>query len=275
MRSDVVALLACPICEEALHAGAASLGCSAGHRFDVARQGYVNLLAGRRVATAGDDAAMVAARLAFLQAGHFEPLVHAVADRVAAVDASGAVVDSGCGPGYYLSAVLPPGRPGLGLDVSVPAVRRAARAHPRVSAAVADCWARLPVRDEVAAVVLDIFAPRNGAEFARILRPDGRLIVVTPAVEHLGELIEPLGLVRVDAAKQRRLEESLSGHFRKEDQGRIDFELSLDGAAAGELVRMGPSARHVAAGELDRRLAAQPLWRATACVDIGVYRPSR
>ena len=68
---------------------------------------------------------------------------------------------------------------GLAVDVSKPALRRAAQAHPRAAAIRADLWRRLPVSDGVAALILNVFAPRNGPEYHRVLRPDGLLLVVT------------------------------------------------------------------------------------------------
>src|SRR5205085_2362216 len=82
-----------------------------------------------------------------------------------------------------------------------PAAGGAARAHPRALAVVADAWRRLPVRNGVLDRVLVTFAPRNGPETARVLRPDGRLVVVTPAPDHLRELVGALGLLRVDPDK--------------------------------------------------------------------------
>ena len=82
-----------------------------------------------------------------------------------------------------------------------PAARRAARAHPRAGAAVCDVWRGLPLADACADVVLDVFAPRNGAEFRRVLRPGGRLVVVTPTPAHLAELVPLLGLIGVDPDK--------------------------------------------------------------------------
>ena len=134
----------------------------------------------------GDTAAMVQARADFLAAGHFAGLAAEVADTAAealaaaAADGAGAgcVVESGAGTGYYLARVLDalPGRVGIALDRSRYALRRAARAHERIGAVACDVWRRLPVTATAAALALDVFAPRNGAELRRILsgRPAGR-----------------------------------------------------------------------------------------------------
>ncbi|HKN97561.1 MAG TPA: rRNA (guanine-N1)-methyltransferase, partial [Pseudonocardiaceae bacterium] len=158
----VVTALACPVCAAGLTRYGGALRCARGHSFDIARQGYVNLLAGTGSAHAGtaDTAAMVADRADFLAAGHYAPLAALVAQRVGAPD--GLVVEAGAGTGYYLAAVLDraPDAVGLALDVSPAALRRAARAHDRLGAVGWDVWRPWPVRDGVADVVLDVFAPR-------------------------------------------------------------------------------------------------------------------
>ena len=119
---------------------------------------------------------MVAAREAFLAAGHFDPVIAAVtaaAERALAAASAGGVVELGAGTGVQLADVLDrhPERVGLAIDRSRPAARRAARAHPRLGAVVCDVWRGLPVRSGAAALVLNAFAPRNGPEIARVLHP--------------------------------------------------------------------------------------------------------
>jgi 23S rRNA (guanine745-N1)-methyltransferase len=95
----------------------------------------------------------------------------------------------------------------VAVDISVPAARRAARAHQRAGSVVADAWAALPLADGCAEVVLVVFAPRGAGEIARVLRPGGRLVVLTPTPAHLGELVGPLGLLGVDGRKVEQLPE--------------------------------------------------------------------
>ena len=196
---DVVGYLRCPQCGNGLTRTDGSLRCPAGHCFDIARQGYVNLLQRGAAGGAGDTAAMVRARREFLSTGYFAPIAVALADAAAASVAGrskGCVVDVGAGTGYYLAALLArlSGHAGLALDVSRPALRVAARAHGRIGAVGCDAWRPLPITDSAADLVLNVFAPRDGAELRRILRPEGRLLLVTPAADHLSELTEPLGL---------------------------------------------------------------------------------
>jgi 23S rRNA (guanine745-N1)-methyltransferase len=110
--------------------------------------------------------------------------------------------------GYYLAETLNalPGRPGLCIDLSVPALRRASRAHPRAAALAANIWQRLPLAAHSAAVVLSVFGPRNAAEIDRVLTADGALIIAAPGAGHLRELLRPLGMIGIDPGKPRRRE---------------------------------------------------------------------
>ncbi|MFB4272452.1 putative RNA methyltransferase [Nonomuraea sp. GTA35] len=177
---------------------------------------------------------------------------HRVAGRTAPV-----IVDAGAGTGHYLAAVLDAINDGIGMafDVSKHAVRRAARVHPRAGAFVADVWRPLPIRSGVADVVIDVFAPRNGPEFRRVLRPGGAVVVVTPAPEHLSPLVEELGLLSVDEEKELRVARSLEG-FAETGRRSIAFEMELEPGDIAQVVGMGPSAWHHQANTLDERIAA-------------------
>ncbi|MFI7701915.1 putative RNA methyltransferase [Nonomuraea sp. NPDC049480] len=166
------------------------------------------------------------------------------------------IVDAGAGTGHYLATVLNAVSDGIGMafDVSKHAVRRAARVHPRAGAFVADVWRPLPIKDGVADVVIDVFAPRNGPEFRRILRPDGVVVVVTPARKHLSPLVEELGLLSVDEEKDRRVARSMEG-FAETGRRSIEFDMELGPGDIAQVVGMGPSAWHTDPADLDERIA--------------------
>jgi 23S rRNA (guanine745-N1)-methyltransferase len=290
LLDDVIGWLRCPACGAPLARAGGTLRCPNGHAFDVARQGYVSLLASG-LAPVGDTAAMVEARAGFLAAGHYAPLAAAVAAAAAsaapaapaasaapgAQNPPGCVADVGAGPGYYLAAVLDrlPGRAGLALDASKFAARRAARAHDRIGAIVADVRGRLPVADAAAAVALSVFAPRPAAELRRVLHPAGRLLVVTPDSDHLGELAGPLGLLSVDPRKDERLTARLGPYFDLAGQHQHRFRLALDHPDVAAAVAMGPSAWHADPAELAGRIAALPSpMPVTVSVTMWTFRPA-
>ena len=274
-----VALLACPVCRNPLAAApdGGALRCDAGHSFDRARQGYVPLVPPGHRLPSGDSAEMVADRVAFLDAGHYEGVTRSVRDAVlGGAGPPERLLDLGGGTGHHLAAVLDrlPGAVGVVLDSSRYAARRAARAHPRAVAVVGDSWARLPVRDGVVDRVLVVFAPRNGPEIARVLHADGRLVVATPGADHLAEIVGPLGLLRVDPDKAVRLATSLEPHLRPVSSVPFRAVLALDHAAVTSLVGMGPHARHLARQTFLDALAGLPEpVRVTVSVDVATYRP--
>jgi 23S rRNA (guanine745-N1)-methyltransferase len=263
-------LLACPHCGGALELDDRTARCATGHAFDVARQGYLNLLAGGGH-PAGDSADMVAARERFLAAGHFAAVEDAVADAVArAAAADGGIVELGAGTARYLAAALErlPGALGVAVDASAAALRRAARAHPRIAAIGADAWGTLPLRDGAAAAVLCVFAPRGG-EIARILAPGGALVVAAPTARHLAELARPLGLIGIDPRKRDRL----AARFAPAEETTVEAALELDHAAVHDLVAMGPTARHADPAALDDAVAALPNpIQVTASVTVSIHR---
>lgn len=284
--ADVIDYLRCPVCRAPPALVAGAVRCDMGHSFDVARQGYVSLLTGSGVPGTADTAAMVAARADFLTSGHYAPL----AARLAAhCPAAAVIADAGAGTGYYLGQVLrvisqisqeaeaeepgagPPERSepserherskrsvGIALDVSKHALKRAARAHPRIGAVVTDIWQPLPIRDESVDVLLNVFAPRNADEFARILKPDGMLLVVTPTTGHLSPLVERLGLLSVDEDKELRLERTLGGRFARAVQDVEEITLELGHKEVEAVVGMGPSAWHTDPGALAESIRALP-----------------
>ena len=280
MLDEVIRYLECPYCRAGMADAGAALRCGRGHAFDIARQGYVSLLPAGAKGGGGDTAAMVRARADFLAAGHFASLADDLAQAADEVAGSGRVpgclVDVGAGTGYYLAAVLGrlPERAGLALDISKFAVRKAARAHPRIGAVACDAWRRLPVADAAAALALNIFAPRDGAELRRILNPAGRLIVVTPNRDHLAELTGPLGLLAVDRRKDERLSGTLSPFFTLASRHERRVLLSLDRHAAGLLVAMGPTAWHAEPAVLAARIRQLPdPAPVTVAVTVSVFEP--
>lgn len=269
MRDDLLPMLACPVCAEPLgRVDGGQVGCATGHRFDEAKQGHLTLLPAKRRALTADTPEMVDARLRFLGRGHYAPVERAVARAVASVDVPGVVLDVGSGPGTYLAHALEAvSRLGVALDLSAVAIRRAARIHERAGAVVGDVTGRLPVVDGAAAVVLDVFAPRNQTEYARVLHPDGLLVVVTPRTGHLAELAE--ATITVDPEKERRLHDSLTPAFAQRSAEDLTWTMELSADDVHDVVHMGPSHHHVDPGQVFAPTSV------TAAVTVSTWGPAR
>lgn len=243
MAIDVATdLLACPVCRSALGVADGALHCVNGHSFDLARQGYLNLLGAQEPANA-DTAAMLASRGRVHDAGIFEPVAAQVAAQVAG---RMALLEVGSGTAYYLARALgeDPVAVGVALDVSKAAAKVAARADPRIAAVIADVWKPLPVRDRCLDAVLCVFSPRNLPEFARILRHDGALVVVTPRPGHLAGLRDRHGLLTVPPDKADQLATAASEFFELYDTRLLRRQVEVSAELATDLIAMGPNAFH-------------------------------
>ena len=192
--------LTCPVCGGALHREERSLRCGAGHCYDLARQGYVNLLRTNRSKDKrhGDDKRMVAARTAFLDAGYYAPLRDAIAAAATEYTSGDAgVLDAGCGEGYYTAAIYRAlcgaGKSPrvAGTDISKFILRLAAKREHALELAVASSYL-LPVADRSIDLLLNCFSPLAIEEFRRVLRPEGHFLYVVPSAMHLWEMKQVL-----------------------------------------------------------------------------------
>ena len=233
--------LACPLCRQPLAREAARYACAAGHAFDVAREGYVNLLPVQRKKSRepGDNPAMVQARRQFLAAGHYAPLRDAVVAQATAL-APTAVLDIGCGEGDYTAALASVAPDVTGLDISKVAIQRAARAHPGITWIVGSS-AQLPLVDAAVDLVCSLFSPLPAAEMRRVLRPGGHLLVATPAADHLAALRAAL-FDEVRPHRPEKFVEALGAEFTLEQASELRFTLALDAASLACLLLMTPYA---------------------------------
>lgn len=270
MLKDIVDVLADPVDLSPLRGADdfSRLVSETGHSYDVARQGYVTLAGGKGLNHDGDSPEMVQSREAFLSQGYFAPFVEAVTEAVEDVLEASApdvaepvILEVGAGTGYYLSHTLDTveGSRGIGLDISVPAAKHLAKSHPRVGAVVADVWERIPLIDGSAHAITVIFAPRNPAEFRRVLVDGGEAVILTADQGHLDELREPLGILGVEEGKLERMLEQAQGYLEPVgDAELIEFPMQLEREAIAAQVGMSPSARHVDPATLRERVATLP-----------------
>ena len=195
-------LFRCPLCASPLSRTEHNYRCPNNHSFDKAAAGYVHLLPPNKKHSAnpGDDKEMVAARAAFLEKGHYAPLRNALCElavqELKNIPAP-ALLDSGCGEGYYTAGVFQAlsqaGKTvrAAGVDISKFAVRRAAKKLPTEEFAVASVY-HLPVADGSIDFLSNVFSPLAVEEFARVLKPGGVFCYVVPSARHLWEMKEIL-----------------------------------------------------------------------------------
>ena len=212
----ILNLLVCPLCGASLSRTDKTLRCAAGHAFDIAKSGYVNLLppGKEKNARTGDEREMVRAREEFLSLGHYGAITDALADAAAEFAPHGpyAVCDMGCGEGYHtcrftkrLAELTHAEVLSVGFDASKYAAERGCKravrdglmpkdgvGAPFDGAAAAYFMPgnifRLPLADHSVNVALSMFAPVAGDEAKRVLTEDGVLIVVSSGKEHLLEM---------------------------------------------------------------------------------------
>lgn len=188
--------------------------CPAGHSFDIARSGYVNLLQpqDRRARLPGDSRAAVAARVALEQAGVGRAVIEAAIEKVHRLTPPGdaVVVDLGSGSGETLGALSKVSSVScIGIDLSISAIELAARRFPALTWVVANADRRLPLQDGCITLVLSIHARRNPTECARVLTAHGYVLVALPAPDDLMEL---RALVHGQATVRDRVETMLAEH---------------------------------------------------------------
>lgn len=254
-------VLACPNCSLALDVTETGATCPNRHSFDRGRGGYLNLLLGGRLssdAVPGDTGESLAARRRFLTAGNYDPIAAALA--AATAGAPGPVLDVGCGEGWYLTQVQ---GDRYGLDVSKAAVQMAAKAHQDMMFVVGNAY-RLPVLSASVGVVMSVFAPHPFDEFARVLRPDGWWVTVTPGPQHLQEMKPDLSdRERVSERMKRRSEPPSEAQWST----RVQFALQLTEQSAADLYVMTPLRFQKGAG-------AQGLSEVTVDVWVSSSRPT-
>ena len=219
--------LLCPVCGQALQREEHCWRCENRHSFDIARQGYVNLLTVDRkhAKHPGDTKEMVAARKAFLDGGFYRP----IADQVLALTAPlapNAVLDAGCGEGYYLTQLQQalPETEFAGLDISKDAVRFAAVRN-KNALWLTGTAAALPFPDGSFDGILSMFALTVEQEFARVLKSNGWYLQVIAGPEHLmglKQIIYPEIL-----RKDKVLHAELAG-FRLERTKTLEFSFTVE-----------------------------------------------
>jgi len=231
----------CPLCQHPLTLSERQYQCVNRHSFDIAKEGYVNLLPVQQKNSKdpGDNKEMMAARRAFLTAGWYNPLAEAVASCLAQLKPE-TLLDLGCGEGYYTATIkrATPATELYGADISKSAIKYAAKAHSNILFSVASAY-QLPFADNSFDAVVRIYAPSKVDELQRLIRSGGHLLTVTPGPDHLLEVKQAV------YDKVRLHDDAITpiDGFTHQQRKRLEFKLNFTKPAdVMALVQMVPLA---------------------------------
>lgn len=262
--------LLCPICGENLNLQDRRYVCPKNHSFDIARQGYVNLLCveQKHSRCPGDTRLQVLSRREFLDGGFYAPIAETLIQTARQLGISGTVLDVGCGEGYYcvrLAQAL--GLSLTGVDISKEAVRFAAgkyKGHQWLCATAA----HIPVEDASADLITSLFALTMPEEFHRISKPGGYFFQVLAAQDHL------LGLKSIiyDQLnfKEKDTIPEVPG-FDRITSIPIRFSFTVEGAQVQNLLAMTPHVFRIGKEGAQRLTQTQHLTDTASCM-LNVYR---
>lgn len=263
--------LLCPLCGRALTARDRRYVCAENHSFDIARQGYVNLLTVQQKHSRhpGDTQQQVLCRREFLEAGFYAPIAQTLIDTARQLEVSGPVLDVGCGEGYYSTRLTRElGLPLTGLDISKDAVRCAAGKYKDAQWLCATA-SHIPVQSEQAGLILSLFALTEPAEFRRILKPEGYFFQVLAAQDHLlglkGIIYDTLRL------KEKDTQPEFDG-FERVASIPIRFSFTVEGAQVQNLLAMTPHLFRIGKDGAQRLAQTQTLTDTASCM-LNVFRP--
>lgn len=186
----------CPVCGKALDKTNRTYSCQNRHTYDIAKEGYVNLLLANQMKSKepGDSKEMMQARSSFLNKGYFEELAEELMKLAANCRAEHnknfVVFDAGCGEGYYTDKIYKALREladntfVFGMDISKEAVKLAAKRNKDIGFCVGSIY-HLPIMDHRIDCIMNIFAPLKEEEFIRVLKQGGYMLKATPGPQHL------------------------------------------------------------------------------------------
>ncbi|WP_162921708.1 putative RNA methyltransferase [Listeria costaricensis] len=247
--------LACPHCGGHLALEGASLLCEAGHRFDVAKPGYLFLL-DHGIHTKYDRQ-LFEARKRISDAGFFAPLTEKLAELCATYldgRTEGLLVDAGTGEGSHLAEIsrqLGGGYPVVGLDIAKEGIRQAARDYPGHAWITADL-AACPLQDDSTALLLNILSPASYQEFDRILKSDGLLIKVFPEKDYLQEIRTAFALK--ESGGHAVVYERLLEEYTVIEEATLHYQKALSAERFRDLLLMTPLGWHLEAAQVDQFL---------------------
>ncbi len=274
-------ILICPVCANPLNQYNKSYSCLNNHAFDKAKQGYVNLLLANQKKTLqpGDNKEMVASRLAFLKQDYYLSISEALNTVISKIISLKThnhhlhIADLGCGVGYYLSAL----KKYLslneclaeywGIDISKEAIHSASQYDKTISWLVGSTKT-LPFAPQSVDILLSVFAPIYPEEVKRILAPNGRIFVITPASSHLLELRKLL-FEQVKESDSEKILQKMNGFFELVDTVPVRSSIHLTSKNEIEnLLKMTP---FYWKSNLTKKMELLSLNELTVTIDINIW----
>ena len=262
--------LVCPVCGEKLNKLDRSYICPNRHSFDIARQGYVNLLTvqQKHSLNPGDTREQVLSRRTFLEAGYYSPILNTLIEAATEFGITGPILDVGCGEGYYSAQLADALRAELvGFDISKEAVRCAAAKYKGPTWLTATA-AHIPVSDGSVELVTSLFALTLPGEFARVLKDGGNYFQVLACQDHL------LGLKSIIYPELKLKEKDsvpeLPG-FELVKSIPIRFTFTVEGEQIQNLFSMTPHVFRIGKEGAQRLKNTKKLTDTASCV-LNVYR---
>ena len=233
--------IVCPLCQASFTQEKTRWVCSNAHSFDMAKQGYINLLPvqHKNSKSPGDTPEAVLARREFLQAGFYEPLRELLMQKLSAINPQ-TVLDLGCGEGFYTSGMSAIASRVIGLDIAKTAIQIAAKRYSDITWLVGS-GAKLPIASESLDAVCSFFSPLPMEEMARVLKNKGYLLVATPAPQHLYQLRAVL-FDQVNPHQPEKFIDVLSSAFQLVEQQIITYPITLTTLSLKQLLAMTPYA---------------------------------
>ncbi len=260
-------LYQCPICSQKLIKQDRFFRCSNNHQFDIAKEGYVNLIPAhhKRSKDPGDNSEMMLARRKFLEQSHFAPMAKAVAKLAKQVN-DGALLDIGCGEGYYTDHIaLANPYSTYGLDISKVAIRLASKKYTTPNFCVASSH-RLPFSDQTLSTIIRIYAPCKAKELQRVLKDNGFVITVTPAARHLYQLRALI----YDDVRLHQSDEQIEG-FELVERHNLNYSMPLVAQQTLQLLQMTPFAWKITP-EVEKKIVQMQSLTVEADFCISLFR---
>lgn len=202
-NSMTIPILQCPVCKSHLFKYSQVLQCNNNHSFDIAKQGYINLLLTKHKSSKkpGDSKSMLLSRKSFLNTGYYNKLsvklniiIEDLIKQNKTYNNSYRILDIGCGEGYYLTELrkyfIDKSHAFFyGVDISKNAIKLAASRERNINWIVASLT-NLPFMYGSMDYIISMFSTVNFDECNRILNNEGNIIFVSAGINHLQELRE-------------------------------------------------------------------------------------